>query len=59
MHERLRELEKQMAVTQAELKHLTAETKKLTEGLGRVLWLFGGGVIASLVSWLVRGGISQ
>lgn len=55
--DRLRELEKQMAVTQSEIRHLKNEIQKLTGGLGRVLWLIGGGIIASAVSWLLRGGL--
>ena len=55
--ERLRIIELQNALLTQEVAQLHQEIDKLSSGIGRGLWLIGGGFIASFVAWIVNGGL--
>ena len=55
--ERLRLIELQNALLTQEVAQLHQEIDKLNSGIGRGLWLIGGGFIASFVAWIVNGGL--
>jgi len=54
--ERLRIIELQNALLTQEVAQMHQEIDKLNSGIGRGLWLIGGGFIASFVAWIVNGG---
>ena len=55
--ERLRAIELQNALLTQEVAQLHQEIDKLNSGIGRGLWLIGGGFIAAFVAWIVNGGL--
>ena len=55
--ERLRQIELQNALLSQEVTQLHVEVNNLSSGIGRVLWIIGGGFMASLVAWIVNGGL--
>jgi len=55
--ERLRQIELHNALLSQEVAQLHVEMNKLSSGIGRALWLIGGGFIASFVAWVVNGGL--
>lgn len=55
---RLRVLEKELAVVKNELKHIREDICNFSNGVSRVVWIFAGGLIAAVVSWVVRGGLT-
>ena len=55
--ERLRLIELQNALLTQEVAQLHQDIDKLNSGIGRGLWLIGGGFIASIVAWIVNGGL--
>ena len=55
--ERLRNIELQNALLTQEVAQLHQEIDKLSSGIGRGLWLIGGGFIAAFVAWIVNGGL--
>ena len=58
INERLRILELENALLAQEVKQLHSELNNLKGGIGRGLWILGGGFLASVVSWISRGGLS-
>lgn len=57
VEERLRHLEKDLAVTQSQLEALQKRQDNLSGGINRGLWILGGGFITAAVSWIVSGGL--
>ena len=57
--ERLRTIELQNALLTQEVAQLHQEIDKLNSGIGRGLWLIGGGFIAAFVAWVVNGGLTK
>lgn len=57
INERLRNIELQNALLRQELTQLHDEIDRLNGGIGRALWIVGGGFIAAVVSWVVSGGL--
>lgn len=55
--ERLRQIELQNALLSQEVTQLHVEVNKLSSGIGRALWIIGGGFMASFVAWIVNGGL--
>ena len=53
---RLRDLEKTVAVLQANNTTLGDKLNNLSGGINRGLWMIGGGFISVLVTWLMTGG---
>lgn len=52
-------IEKQMLEIALDLKYLKASQDSLNSNLTKFLWIVGGGFIAALVGFIVRGGLSQ
>lgn len=57
--ERLRTLEKDNALLQQEVSHINRKVDTLNSGIGRGLWILGGGFIAAFVAWVIDGGLSK
>ena len=57
--ERLRNIELQNALLTQEVAQLHQELDKLNSGIGRGLWIIGGGFIAAFVGWIVSGGLAK
>jgi len=55
--ERLRNLELDNAVLHEQVKNMETKINSLSSGVSRVLWVLGGGFIASFVAWVVNGGL--
>lgn len=56
---RLRVLERDNALLTQEVRQLHEKIDSITGGVGRGLWILGGGFIASFVAWIVSGGLSR
>lgn len=54
---RLREVEKDVAVVQVEVRNLSEKMKAMISGISRLLWIIGGGLISAIVAWIVGGGL--
>lgn len=54
---RLRELERNYAVMEEKVKTLTEKVDKINGHLSKMLWFVGGGMISSLVAWVMSGGL--
>jgi cell division protein FtsB len=52
------DLEKQIAVLTARIEQLSKEIDKINSGIGRGLWIFGGGIIAAIASFITTGGLN-
>ena len=52
-------IEKQMLEIALDLKYLKSSQDSLNSNLTKFLWIVGGGFIAALVGFIVRGGLSQ
>ena len=57
INERLRALELENALLAQEVKQLHSEVDNLKGGIGRGLWILGGGFLASIVGWITTGGL--
>ena len=57
--ERLRELEKQLAVLTALVENQNKEITSLKGGISRGLWIIGGGFLTSLITWIATGGLAK
>jgi hypothetical protein len=57
LQNRVRLLENENIKLQAEITGLEKDLKGLQSGIGRGLWLLGGGFIAAFVSWIAKGGM--
>jgi len=55
--DRLRVIELQNALLTQEVRQLHTEVDKLSGGIGRGLWILGGGFLASAVAWVINGGL--
>jgi hypothetical protein len=54
--QRLRDLEKTVAVLQENNKTLGDKLNNLSGGINRGLWMLGGGFISVVVAWVMSGG---
>lgn len=64
--ERIRHLEIEQVRLQSDVEslknensRLESEVKNLKSGIGRGLWILGGGFITSFVAWVVGGGLAK
>jgi hypothetical protein len=57
VNERLRALELENALLAQEVKQIHSELDSVKGGIGRGLWILGGGFLASIVGWITAGGI--
>jgi exonuclease VII small subunit len=51
-------LEKELISLQADIHYIKHSQDSLNANLSRILWIIGGGFIASIVGYIVNGGIS-
>lgn len=56
---RLRELETHVALAKRDLEEMRRDVEKINGGIGRVLWVAGGGLIMAIVSWILNGGLND
>lgn len=59
INDRLRVIELQNALLTQEVRQLHTEVDKLSGGIGRGLWILGGGFLASAVAWVINGGLMK
>lgn len=57
LEEKLAQLETKVAVMEAENAALKAQVDNLSTGIGRGLWILGGGFMTSVVAWIAGGGL--
>jgi|TARA_B110000503_G_C7092693_1_gene390127 hypothetical protein len=48
----------QLVSIKSDLFYLRAGQDSLNNNLSKFLWILGGGFLASIVSWVLRGGLS-
>lgn len=56
---RLRLLEVENALLRQQVQQLVDKVDNLNSGIGRGLWILGGGFIMAFATWLIGGGLSQ
>lgn len=59
VEERLRNIELNNALLAQEVAQLHQDIDTLNSGVGRGLWIIGGGFIAAFVGWIVSGGLAK
>jgi len=59
VNDRLRALELENALLAQEVKQIHSELDSVKGGIGRGLWILGGGFLASLVGWITTGGLGK
>ncbi len=59
INERLRVLELENALLTQEVKQIHSELDSVKSGIGRGLWILGGGFLASIVGWITTGGLGK
>jgi hypothetical protein len=57
VNERLRALELENALLAQEVKQIHSELDNVKGGIGRGLWILGGGFLTSIVVWITTGGL--
>lgn len=57
LEEKIAQLETKVAVMEAENAALKAQVDNLSTGIGRGLWILGGGFMTSVVAWIAGGGL--
>lgn len=53
------ELEKELALLKVQLGIVKRDNEYVSNGISRVLWLLGGGLITAVTAWLVSGGMEK
>lgn len=56
---RVHDLEKYAAVTNEKLGHISKSVDGMSDALVKVLWVFGGSVIAAAAGWILNGGLTM
>lgn len=59
LDQRLRDLEIKMAEIKAENQAMKDKLNSVSSGIGRGLWMIGGGFIAVFVTWIAGGGLAK
>ena len=59
VEERLRTIELNNALLAQEVAQLHQDIDALNSGVGRGLWIIGGGFIAAFEGWIVSGGMAK
>lgn len=55
----LRTMEIELAVLKQKNETLEKDLEKIKTGWSRVLWIAGGGIITSAVTWILTGGLTK
>lgn len=59
IEKRLRDVESLLAVEMQKVKTLEGKVNNMSSGIGRALWIIGGGFISAMVAWVVGGGLDK
>lgn len=51
-------MDKRLALLEQKVDQIDKNVCKINDALSKILWIIGGGFIASLVAWIVGGGLS-
>lgn len=56
---RIRELETQVQLLRQKEEVMEKDIQFIKTGLGRVLWVLGGGVVSAVLTWIAGGGLDK
>lgn len=51
-------IDKQLVEIKSDLHYIKSGQDSLNSNLSKFLWIVGGGFLAAIVSWILRGGLS-
>lgn len=51
-------LDKRLSLLEQKVDQIDKNVTQINDSLSKILWIIGGGFIASAVAWVVRGGFS-
>lgn len=51
-------IDKQLVEIKSDLHYIKAGQDNLNSNLSKFLWIVGGGFLAGIISWVLRGGLS-
>lgn len=64
LEDRVRSLEKEnsdlksdIKLMQRDVSHIKESVDRWNTGLGRIVFIIGGGVLSAIVAWILRGGL--
>ena len=52
-------LRSEIALLRQDLRHTRESLDMLNSNLGRIVWIFGGGLIAAIATWVIGGGLGK
>ena len=50
-------MDKRLALLEQKVDQIDRNVCNINNSLSKILWIVGGGFIASIVAWVVRGGL--
>jgi wobble nucleotide-excising tRNase len=53
------EMDKRLALLEQKVDQIDRNVCNINTSLSKILWIIGGGFIASIVAWVVGGGLGQ
>jgi wobble nucleotide-excising tRNase len=53
------EMDKRLALLEQKVDQIDRNVCNINTSLSKILWIVGGGFIASIVAWIVGGGLGQ
>jgi hypothetical protein len=53
------EMDKRLALLEQKVDQIDSNVCNINTSLSKILWIVGGGFIASIVAWIVGGGLGQ
>jgi L-arabinose isomerase len=53
------EMDKRLALLEQKVDQIDRNVCNINNSLSKILWIVGGGFIASIVAWIVGGGLGQ
>ena len=59
LEKRVIALEKELALEKQAVAALKEQITNLSSGIGRGLWILGGGFMTSFVAWIAGGGLAK
>jgi hypothetical protein len=51
------DMDKRLALLEQKVDQIDRNVTNINTSLSKILWIVGGGFIASMVAWVVRGGL--
>lgn len=52
------QMDKRLALLEQKVDQIDKNVSSINDNLSRILWIIGGGFIASAVAWVIKGGLS-